>query len=231
MAPLDSVNVSAAGPYVYGDGVRDDLLRMIPPDGRVIGSIGCGTAATEAVLVQQGREVHGVDIAPEAIEVARKRLTSARLVLPDERGYFPRASLDGLILADVIEHLPVAWEALAAFAQAVRPGGWVVISVPNMRSLDALWQFVVRGDWPEEPLGIFDATHLQVMSHRRLKRWCDQAGLEIVQWSGTSGRGWRQNRWRRWFDRLTLRRFHSVFVYQIQVLCRKTAPAQKGVCA
>ena len=217
--------------YVYADAVREDILRMVPPDGRVIGSIGCGKGATEAVLLGQGREVHGVDIAPEAISVARERLASARLIAPDDRHPFAPASLDGLILADVLEHVTQAWDALRTYAQAVRPGGWVVISVPNMRYLDVLWQFVVRGDWPEDPQGIFDATHLQVMTHRRLARWCRNASLEIVQWSGRSGRGWRDDRWRRMFDRLTLRRFHSLFVYQIQVLFRKTTVAQEGVSA
>lgn len=217
--------------YVYADGVREDILRLVPHDGRVIGSIGCGKGATEAVLVGQGREVHGVDVAPEAIAMARERLTSARLIAPDDQRPFGPASLDGLILADILEHVPRAWDALCVYAQAVRPGGWVVISVPNMRYVDALWQFIVHGDWPEDRVGIFDSTHLQVMTHRRLARWCRNANLEIVQWSGRSGRGWRDDRWRRLFDRLTLRRFHSLFVYQIQVLCRKTAGAREGVGA
>jgi 2-polyprenyl-3-methyl-5-hydroxy-6-metoxy-1,4-benzoquinol methylase len=212
--------------YVYDDEVRKDILRLVPPDGRVIGSIGCGNAATEAELVRQGREVHGVDISAEAIAVARRRLTTARVVSPDDHTHYPPQSLDGLILADVIEHIPRAWEALAAFAQAVRPGGWVVISVPNMRYLDALWRLVVHGDWPEDSVGIFDATHVQVVTHRRLARWCRNAGLEVIQWSGKSERGWRENRWRRWLDRLTLRLFHDLFVFQIQVVCRKTGPDQ-----
>ena len=136
--------------YIYGDGVRGDILRLIPADGRVLGSIGCGKAATEAELVQQGREVHGVDISAEAIEIARPRLTTARVVSPGDCRYFSPASLDGLILADRYRHLPRAWEALATFAEAVRPGGWVVISVPNMLCLDAIWTFFFRGDWPED---------------------------------------------------------------------------------
>ncbi len=61
--------------YPYLDIERGDILKMIPPDGRVIGSIGCGYAGTEAKLVAGGREVHGVDISPGAIEVARGRIT------------------------------------------------------------------------------------------------------------------------------------------------------------
>lgn len=48
--------------YVYADYVRQDILRMVPKDGLTIGSIGCGYGATEAVLVREGRQIHGVDV-------------------------------------------------------------------------------------------------------------------------------------------------------------------------
>jgi len=163
--------------YVYLDEPRPDIRRMIPPDGKVIGTIGCGRAATEAELVREGREVHGVDVSPEAIEAARGRLTSARVVDPGEDSPFEENSLDGLILADVLEHLPMAWLKLRSFARAVKPGGWVVISVPNNRYVESLFPLLMKGDWPEYPMGIFDETHLQVMTHKRLDRWCKDAGL------------------------------------------------------
>jgi SAM-dependent methyltransferase len=218
----ESANVSAAGPYLYADGVRNDILRMIPSDGCVIGSIGCGKGATEAILVKQGREVHGVDIAPEAISVASKRLTSARLIAPDDRHLFAPASLDGLILADVLEHVPQAWDALHLYAQAVRPGGWVVISVPNHRSFFAAWHYAVRGDWPEEPAGLFDTSHIQFMTRRRLIRWCKPAGLHVESWVNNWGPyGWRRNRRLRLLNLITLGLLREWFQYQIQIVCRR----------
>src|ERR1043165_3423247 len=98
-----------ASDYQYMDGLRPDILRMFPADGKVIGSIGCGRGATEAALVAEGREVHGVGVSAEAIEAARTRLTSARVIDPADEMPFEEDSLDGLILADVIEHLPMAW--------------------------------------------------------------------------------------------------------------------------
>lgn len=227
---------SSGRPYVYADGVREDVLRIIPPDGRIIGSIGCGKGATEAFLVGQGREVHGVDIAPEAIAVARERLTSARLIAPNDWRPFAPASLDGLILADVLEHLPQAWDALRAYSQAVRPGGWVIISVPNHRSFFAAWQYAVRGDWPEPPVGLFDATHIQFMTRRRLARWCQSAGLRIEGWVNNWGPyGWRRNRWLRLLNLATLGLLHDWFQYQIKAVCRKEAspapdPASEQEC-
>lgn len=207
--------------YPYIDEVRSDILRMIPPDGQVIGSIGCGYGTTEHELVKAGKQVHGVDIAPESIAVAKTRLTSARLVSPGEKNLFPRSSMDGLILADVIEHIPAAWESLREFAQYVRPTGWLVISVPNMRQVVVLNEFFMRGDWPEDQTGIFDKTHVQVMSRIRLERWCRDAGLSIEKWfDAYDPRGPRRQRLMRYLDLASLKLFHGWFMYQLQIRCR-----------
>ncbi|OQX69904.1 MAG: hypothetical protein B6A08_03245 [Sorangiineae bacterium NIC37A_2] len=213
---------SSSYPYPLTDEPRLDVLRMIPKDGQVIGSFGCGCAGTEAVLVRQGRQVHGVDVNPEAIAVAARHLTSARTLAPDEVLPFEEESLDGLILADVLEHLSQAWVRLEQLARCVRKGGWIVISVPNMRNLDAIWQYVVRGDWPENPIGIFDATHLQFMTHKRLERWCANAKLDIEEWfHSPDPRHPRREPIVRLFNRLTFHRFQEYFEFQVQLRCRR----------
>jgi 2-polyprenyl-3-methyl-5-hydroxy-6-metoxy-1,4-benzoquinol methylase len=204
--------------YEYEDEIRPELLEIIPADGDVIGSVGCGGAATEALLVRAGRKVHGVDIAQEAIDVATPRLTSAQLVLPGNHQPFARDSLDGLILADVLEHIPEAWGALVSYAQMVRPGGWIVISIPNMRYAPALVRLSIEGDWPERPSGTFDKTHVQVMTRKRLGRWCRAAGLTVERWVD------KYDPYRMpavgILDRMTLRVFHEFLTFQLIALCR-----------
>jgi SAM-dependent methyltransferase len=208
--------------YQYSDAVRKDILRMIPADGGVLGSIGCGTAASEALLVKSGRIVHGVDISPDAIRVASSRLTTARVVDIDDRQPFAPNSLDGLILADVLEHMPAAWDALRSFAQSVRVGGWVVISVPNMLYLEALYQILWKRDWPENSVGIFDRTHLQFMTVRRLKRWCASSDLKIEEfYDRYDPNGPRRHRVSRLIDIISFRLMHEFCTYQIQIRCRR----------
>ena len=207
--------------YAYEDKCRLDIYRMIPSDGQIIGSIGCGRGATEARIVAEGREVHGVDVAPEAIEAAAKRLTSARQISPSDFAPFEPNSLDGLILADVIEHIPEAWTVLARYVEAVKPGGWVVISVPNMRYIGALSTFVLGGDWPEYPQGIFDRTHIQVMTHKRLARWCNTAGLEMEkEYDAYDFRFMRRNI-HRVINLASFKLLKSFLYFQIQVRYRK----------
>jgi SAM-dependent methyltransferase len=209
-------------PYPYTDVCRDDILRMIPADGAILGSIGCGTAASEAVLVAKGRIVHGVDVSEGAIRIARGRLTTARVFDVNNGQPFARDSLDGLILADVLEHMPAAWDALRSFAECVRIGGWVVISVPNMLYLEALYHLIWRRDWPEKDTGIFDRTHIQFMTPRRLTRWCVAAGLETAKsYCRYDPNGPRRRRASRLLDRVTCGLLHDFCMYQIQVCCRR----------
>jgi 2-polyprenyl-3-methyl-5-hydroxy-6-metoxy-1,4-benzoquinol methylase len=207
--------------YVYLDGPRADILRMIPPDGKVIGTVGCGRAATEGLLVREGREVHGVDISPEAIETAKERLSSARVIAGNEEHPFDDNSLDGLILADVLEHMPMAWEALRSYCRAVKPGGWVVISVPNNRYVEALVPLLVKGEWPEYPMGTFDQTHVQVMTHKRLDRWCRAAGLrKEAEFDLYDFRFLRRNIYRA-INTATFRLFKSFLTFEIQARYRR----------
>ena len=207
--------------YVYLDEVRPDIYRMIPPDGKVIGTIGCGRAATEAQLVREGREVHGVDVSPEAIEAARSRLTTARVIQPTEESPFDHNSLDGLILADVLEHMPLAWLKLRSFARAVKPGGWVVISVPNNRYIEALVPLLLKGDWPEYPMGIFDETHVQVLTHKRLDRWCREAGLRKEAEFDLYDFSFLKRNVYRALNLATFRLFRSFLTFEVQARYRK----------
>lgn len=109
--------------YHYIHMLRQDILDLVPETGVVIGSIGCGQAKTEEMLVQSGRIVHGVDISSQAIEVAKGRISSARVVNTDEIQPFEESSLDGLILADVLEHLPLGNQRLASYVKMVKRGG------------------------------------------------------------------------------------------------------------
>ncbi|MEO8315187.1 MAG: class I SAM-dependent methyltransferase [Pseudomonadota bacterium] len=211
----------AARSYAYQDLPNWNILRLVPPDGQVIGTIGCGYATTEYELVKRGRQIHGVDVSASAIERAGTRLTSARVVDPSNEMPFAQGSLDGLILADVIEHMPSAHLRLRRYASMLKIGGWAVISVPNMRHWMVLHQLALRGDWPEHPLGIFDDTHVQVMTHRRLERWATDAGLRLERWQDAYESRFLRRNIDRAINLASFKLLRGFVTYQVQGLFRR----------
>jgi SAM-dependent methyltransferase len=56
------------------------------------------------------------------------------------------ASADRVLLVEVIEHLEAPWSALRVAAQLVAPGGWIVVSTPNLASLRHRLELAIRGN-------------------------------------------------------------------------------------
>jgi 2-polyprenyl-3-methyl-5-hydroxy-6-metoxy-1,4-benzoquinol methylase len=104
---------------------------------------GCGSGTLSRLLSNEGCDVLGVDAAEEMVAMAHRlsseaespgRLrfecirTIAQLPLPDE-------SIDGVLCSSVLEYVSDPSECLQEFARVLRPGGVLVVSVPNRHSL------------------------------------------------------------------------------------------------
>jgi trans-aconitate methyltransferase len=112
------------------------LERHFPPPSRVF-EVGCGGGI---VLEAIGRryptvELVGGDASDEALRVAEARLVSAQLVQVDATVLPFREEFDVVFALDVLEHLDDDRKALHALAQATRPGGGIVVTVPQYRWL------------------------------------------------------------------------------------------------
>jgi SAM-dependent methyltransferase len=111
-------------------------LNALPPATRVLDA-GCG----EGVLVEEYAarlDITGVDANYSSPRVSAGSVTA----LP-----FPDASFDRALCLDVLEHL--AYEdqprALAELHRVLRPGGELLVSVPNLAHLQSRIHFLLRG--------------------------------------------------------------------------------------
>ena len=55
--------------------------------------------------------------------------------------------VDRVMMVEVIEHLEAPWSALRAAARLVAPGGWIVVSTPNLARLRNRLELAVRGQF------------------------------------------------------------------------------------
>jgi SAM-dependent methyltransferase len=113
------------------------LVRQHPGGGRAL-EIGCGRGLTLAALQAQGWEAVGTEVDPAMAAAVQARYGFPVHVLEDLRaGDFPAGSFDAVMMWHVWEHLPQPFQTLAEIRRILRPGGLLLLEVPNNDSQQA----------------------------------------------------------------------------------------------
>lgn len=185
------------------DGHTDDphevagLLRSLMPEGVRVLDVGCGTGSVSTIVNRgKGNEVHGVEPDPARAEVARGRGLEVVCGYLTEEFFVSHGLFDVVMFADVLEHLADPAGMLALATSGLRPGGLVLISVPNV----AHWSIrldLLRGRFDYTDCGIRDATHLRWFTRKTLEHLLYTQGLEILEMKQSAGTGLSDYWWRR----------------------------------
>ncbi|HVX84214.1 MAG TPA: class I SAM-dependent methyltransferase [Phycisphaerae bacterium] len=132
--------------------------------GKVL-DIACGVGYGSALLaaLPEVREVTGVDLAEEALELARERYArpNIRFVQGDCMTYTGEA-VNTIVSLETVEHLPEPEKFIRRIAEQLSPGGVLIASVPVTPSMD------------------FNPYHLHDFTPGRFEALMRSAGLEVV---------------------------------------------------
>jgi len=163
---------------------RLDLVSLMPrnPDQKVL-EIGMGGGDTLVHIKEQklAAEVIGIDIIhlpdtnqqnPVIDEVHYIDLDKD--ALPFQDNYF-----DVIIAGDVLEHLVDPWDVLKKLTQVLKVGGCILVSLPNIRDVYALYSILIQGRFAYTKSGIFDKTHMRF--------FCKKDMVELIEYSGKIG--------------------------------------------
>jgi len=114
--------------------------------------------------------------AKRAAEFARDCLV-ADLERDDWHSAFEGRAYDHILFADVLEHLRDPLAVLRASSSFLKPGGQIIISVPNIGH----WQILaslINNDFSYNNVGIMDRTHLRFFTEATLRQMIFDAGLQ-----------------------------------------------------
>lgn len=194
------------------------VLEHTPACGLVLeGGVSSGYFAR--VLTAAGCTVDGVELDPDAAAVAS---SVCRRVVVGDLGAVAPSDLDGpydtLVLGDTLEHLVDPAATLTRLSGALRPGGAVVASIPNVAEAGNRLR-LLRGRWDYADRGILDRTHLRFFTHRTVQELFGAAGLEVVAVDGYVRAGLAGERWSGAVHRLGNLR-PGLFAYTFVVVAR-----------
>jgi O-antigen biosynthesis protein len=147
--------------------------------------IGCAGGATGKNLKERlpVQSYVGVDISPEAADIAKNYLDRVIVANIEETDLASEYGLksgefDLLLALDVLEHLYNPWDILTELSGYLKPGGYVVASLPNIQNITIV-QDLIKGNWQYQDAGILDATHLRFFTLEAVKKLFNGAGLTI----------------------------------------------------
>jgi 2-polyprenyl-3-methyl-5-hydroxy-6-metoxy-1,4-benzoquinol methylase len=165
---------------------RREMLAFIPEGITSVLEIGCGTGAFGA-LVKEHRHCHytGVELMEQAASQARTRLDEVVVANIEHTPLpFTRASYDCLVCNDVLEHLVDPWRTLKDLIEFVRPSGYIIVSLPNVRFSEVVKDLIFRKRWQYKNEGVLDRTHLRFFTKESINGLMESAGLEVLELRG-----------------------------------------------
>ncbi|WP_159789795.1 methyltransferase [Sodalinema gerasimenkoae] len=168
----------------YYDRINHQLLESIPKNlGRIV-EVGCGTGALGAAYKKNNpnSEYIGLELNPEAVTIAQERLDRALCFNVEDSdesqlGIAPQ-SCDALIYGDVLEHLQDPWTILNHHVSWLKPGGYLLASIPNIQHWTIL-RDLIQGKWDYQDEGLLDRTHLRFFTLDSMQKLLTGAGLII----------------------------------------------------
>lgn len=164
----------------YYTNVRADTLRDVcATDVEAILEIGGGSFGTLKALAERfDAKAVGIDIVDlrhdPRVEVITGSLNDSKVFekLGDQK-------FDLIVANDVLEHLLDPQMVLRELYGVCNDGGYIHVSVPNIRQLRSFFQIYFRGTFPQEDAGLFDQTHLRWFCMSDISEMVQSAGFFI----------------------------------------------------
>lgn len=124
--------------YWWFVGRRNLALRLLgkyvtAPVARVL-DVGCGTGAMLGQLSKTTQPV-GLDVNPEALKMTKSRAGFDLVQGSGSQLPFSANQFDAVVGLDVFEHIEDHEEAFAEAFRVLKPGGYLILSVPAFKSL------------------------------------------------------------------------------------------------
>ncbi len=179
---MDSVNkLYISKDDDYFKSVRLEIKTLLPRGIDRVLEVGCASGATLQWLKKETgcSWVGGIELTKDAADRAKKVLDFF-LEGNIENNELPieSASIDLILCLDVLEHLVDPWQVVKRLSILLKPGGAMIVSLPNICHRDVMISLLFSDRWDYQNSGILDRTHLRFFTQTTALEMLQDAGLK-----------------------------------------------------
>jgi len=188
MEPIKQKNLAEdylEKPGYYFQFIRTDLFDLLPKQQSFESVLGVGAGGGNSLLYlkQQGiaKRVTGIEL----FELPGTQQTNKdidRFLIADIQHLAADTfsqEFDVIICGDVLEHLVDPWAVRDKLLHWLKPGGYFLASIPNVREYKTVLKILLRGTFTYEQGGVMDKTHLRFFGKKNIVELLSTNGLQI----------------------------------------------------
>jgi SAM-dependent methyltransferase len=162
--------------YDYGQSKRARVVTRMKTKGHLL-DLGCATGTFLLSMKKKpGWQVSGVEISDHAAGIARGEHGLDVFTGTLEEAHFPEDTFDVVTMWDVFEHLHNPAASLREIHRVLKPGGLLILRVPNVDSWDAKL-------FGESWAGLDAPRHLYVFGRQTLQLMLEQNHFRVARFS------------------------------------------------
>lgn len=186
---------------VFNDFFADKNINKLLGDNLEVLDIGCAIGNfIKDCLIRTSWKLTGIDIAEEAIRVARQELNGkADFFVADIEGFAGDKKFNLIFSSHTLEHINNPLVHIQSIARLLKPGGLLYLEVPNERTNAMLWYTWQKNKFSRQQINNYylNHTHGHVFfynnkSLRRLLNNFELIDIEYKQWPLISaGKSWK----------------------------------------
>jgi SAM-dependent methyltransferase len=180
---VDPHEAVAASKSPFFRSALDELNALVDRRPRTLLDVGCSFGHFLKMAAFRGWRVRGVEILPEGVRAARRRVPDAVVFEGDLReARMAGGFLDAVTLWDVLDHLEDPGAMLAECHRILAPGGVLAIRVRNAECQFRIYRFYscARGFWQRLGVKPLFAFHRFGFSLAALERLLKHTGYQII---------------------------------------------------
>jgi 2-polyprenyl-3-methyl-5-hydroxy-6-metoxy-1,4-benzoquinol methylase len=136
--------------------------------------LGCATGDFLNAARGRGWEVKGIELVDRAAHFAQEQYHLDVSLGSLESVQLPESYYDVVTLWDVLEHLPSPKHTLGHIWRILKPGGWLVFSVPNLKAFD---RYLFGASW----IGWDVPRHFYLFSENHLIQLLDLNSFKFIE--------------------------------------------------